>query len=287
MKNRITFSIVCACLFSFLPSTYAEDETKLLILHTNDTHSRIEPMPANDKNYPELGGYQRRANLVKEFRQHEPELLLLDAGDFCQGTPYFNLYKGLVEVQLMNAMNYHAATLGNHEFDNGLDDLKAALDSARFPIVCCNLDFSATVLKDLIRPYIILKDVKGLKVGILGATINPEGLVAKENYEGVKTLPTLETVNHYADLLRNQEGCDLVICLSHLGLKANEERKDEPYDLLLAEESTDIDIIIGGHSHIFLEEPLYIRNQGGKDVLVTQQGRNGIFVGKLEVSLEK
>lgn len=287
MKTPISIILGCSLLLLCLSLTDAGDNTNLLILHTNDTHSRIEQMPSNDKSYPQLGGYGRRANLVKEYRRSDPDLLLLDAGDFCQGTPYFNLYKGLVEVQLMNAMGYNAATLGNHEFDNGLESLKAVLDSARFPIVCCNLDFSNTVLKDMILPYIVLKDVKGIKVGIVGVTVNPEDLVAKENYEGVKVLPAIETVNHYASLLKSKESCDLIICLSHLGMVRNEEKKDEAYDQLLAAESKDIDIIIGGHSHIFLEQPLYIANKEGKEVLVTQQGRNGIYVGKLEVDFRK
>lgn len=264
----------------------AEEKQSLLILHTNDTHSRIEAMPEGDKHYPGAGGYQYRANLIREYRKSDPHLLLLDAGDFCQGTPYFNLYKGLVEVKLMNEIGYEAATLGNHEFDNGLESLKAVVDSARFPIVCCNLDFSETVLKDLIKPYIILEK-KGLRIGIVGATVNPEGLVARENFEGVKVLPALETINRFAETLKEKEQCELVICLSHLGLKENPEREGEAYDLLLAKESKDIDIIIGGHSHTFLEEPLFIENTVGRQVMINQEGKNGIFIGKIKVDFTR
>ena len=265
----------------------AQNTDKVIILHTNDTHSRIEAMPSNDRSFPGMGGYQLRANLIDGYRKAEPELLLFDAGDFCQGTPYFNLFKGRLEIKLMNAIGYHAVALGNHEFDNGLDSLKAILDEAQFPIVCCNLDFSETVLKDNIRPYIIFEDIKGLKIGVVGATVNPHGLVAQENFVGVKVLPGIETINHHAEYLKKTEHCDLIICLSHLGLNKYDERPEEPYDIRLAQESEHIDIIIGGHSHTYLEEPLVVKNRLGKDVLINQEGKNGVFVGKIEVEFER
>ncbi len=263
----------------------AQETGRITILHTNDTHSRIEPMPAKDKNYPGMGGYQLRANLIKSYREKDPGLILMDAGDFSQGTPYFNLFKGEIEIELMNALKYDVVTLGNHEFDNGLESMKNILGKASFPVVCCNLDFSETSLKDLIQPYIIMENIKGLKIGIIGATVNPVGLVALENYQGIKVLPCIETINHYAAFLRDEADCDLVICLSHLGF--DQEREGEPYDQLLAQESENIDIIIGGHSHTFLEEPVYIENKTGKKVLINQEGKNGIFVGKIEVDFKK
>jgi 5'-nucleotidase len=256
---------------------------KLIILHTNDTHSRIEPLPATDKRFAGLGGVVNRKALVDSIRAVEENVLLVDAGDFVQGTPYFNLFKGQVEIGAMNRIKYDVGTLGNHEFDYGLDTLKNILQSLKNPIVCCNYDFSDTPLKGMVKPYIILKRF-GLKIGIIGVGHNPEGLVQADNYAGMVFKPVIASVNNYADQLRRKEKCDLIVCLSHLGYDSSE---GEPNDVALAESSSNIDLIIGGHSHTFMEQPDIRKNKNGKDVLIFQVGANGAFVGKIEVTLEK
>ncbi len=249
----------------------------LVILHTNDTHSRIEPVPDTDKYNPDLGGVVRRAAFVDKVRSENENVLLFDAGDFLQGTPYFNLFKGEVEVEAMNMLNYDAVTLGNHEFDYGMDVLVNLIKKATFPIVCTNYDFSDTEVADIINPYhIIYKD--GVKIGIVGANINPQGLIASTHYEGVKFLPLTETINQTAAMLRKELKCDMVIALSHTGIRT---------ELELAENSRNIDVIIGGHSHTFMSEPAIRNNLDGKEVLIFQTNGRGVYVGRIDVELEK
>lgn len=255
----------------------------LVILHTNDTHSRIEPLPAKDNFSPNTAGVARRAVYVNEVRKSEKNVLLLDAGDFVQGTPYFNLFKGEVEIGAMNLMKYDAGTLGNHEFDYGLEVLEKMVRSAKFPIVNCNYDFTNTPLNGLIKPYIILKKY-GLKIGILGIGVNPEGLIQHENYKGMIYNSPIVSANKYAEILKVNEKCDLVICLSHIGY---DSENNEPNDQLLAESSKYIDIIIGGHTHTYMKDPVFRENQLGKDVLIYQMGKNGTFVGRIDVELSK
>ena len=249
----------------------------LILLHTNDTHSRIEPLPDTDKYNPDLGGVVRRAAYVDKMRSENENVLLFDAGDFLQGTPYFNMFKGEVEIEAMNILKYDAVTLGNHEFDYGMDVLVNIVKQATFPIVCTNYDFSDTEIADIIKPYhIIFKD--GVKIGIVGANVSPVGLIASTHYKGMKFLPPIPTLNQTAEMLRNDLNCDMVVCLSHLGIR------DE---LQLAEKSRNIDLIIGGHSHTFMSKPSVRNNLDGKEVLVFQTNGRGVYVGRIDVELEK
>lgn len=270
LRNILLFSVLCVGLI-------VNAQKQIVILGTNDTHSRIEPIPNSDKNYGGMGGVVAREAFINEIRAQHQNVLLFDAGDFVQGTPYFNLFHGRVEAQAMNLMKYDAGTLGNHEFDYGLDTLKMIVKKLNFPMLNCNYDFSKTVLKDDIKPYIILKRF-GLKIGVLGVGVDPEGLVQKNKYEGMEFKPITSSVNFYAKILKESKKCDLVICLSHIGY-------DD--DIKLAEASKNVDIIIGGHSHTYMEKPDMRTNLDGKDVLIFQTGKNGAYVNKIEVELGK
>lgn len=265
-------------LFSFLfIGLMVGAQKKIVILGTNDTHSRIEPIPENDRNYGGMGGVVAREAFIDGIRKQNQNVLLFDAGDFVQGTPYFNLFHGRVEAQAMNLMKYDAGTLGNHEFDYGLDTLKMIVKKLNFPILNCNYDFSETVLKDDIKPYVILKRF-GLKIGVLGVGVDPEGLIQKNKYEGMLFKPAISSVNFYAKILKDSKKCDLVVCLSHLGYSD---------DIKLAEQSKNVDIIIGGHSHTYMEKPDMRTNLDGKEVLIFQTGKSGAYVNKIEVELDK
>ena len=252
-------------------------QKQLVILHTNDTHSRIEPLPAGDRYAADKGGVERRINYIEQMRNDHEHLLLLDAGDFLQGTPYFNLFKGEVEVEAMNLMGYDAVTLGNHEFDYGLEVLGQVVAKARFPIVASNYDFSETPLAGKIKPYLILKR-GGVKIGVLGVNIQPKGLISTSNYDGMRFLDPVTTANMLAYRLRTQHGCDLVVALSHLGYNP---------DTRLAEASRNIDIIIGGHSHTYMKEPDIRRNMDNREVLIYQTPGRGVYVGRIDVTMEK
>ena len=266
------FTIIILLSFAF-----GVEAQELVILHTNDTHSRIEPLPETDRYNPDLGGVVRRAAYVDKTRKENDNVLLFDAGDFLQGTPYFNMFKGEVEVEAMNLLKYDAVTLGNHEFDYGMDVLEDIVKKATFPIICTNYDFSGTPIDEYIKPYLIINK-NGIKVGVIGANIQPLGLVASMNYEGMQFLPPVETANKTAEMLRNDLKCDIIVCLSHLGI-GNE--------LKLAEDSRNIDIIIGGHSHTFMQEPSLRKNLDGKEVLVYQTNGRGVYVGRIDVKLQK
>lgn len=258
-------------------SVVAGAQKKVVILGTNDTHSRIETLPASDKKYAGMGGVEARAAFIKQVRAENENVLLFDAGDFVQGTPYFNLFHGRVEAKAMDMMGYNAGTLGNHEFDYGLDTLKMIIKKLKYPIVNCNYDFSNTVMKGMIKPYIVLKKF-GLKIGVVGVGVDPEGLIQKSRYEGMIFKPVVSTVNFYAKILKEKERCDFVVCLSHIGYSD---------DIVLAQESKNIDIIIGGHSHTYMEQPDIQKNLDGKDVLIFQTGKNGAYINKFEVELDK
>lgn len=272
MNQRYIYVLILLCISLGLSA-----QKKIVILHTNDTHSHMEPLPMSDKYNPGQGGVVNRKAIIDSVRWVEENVLLIDAGDFVQGTPYFNMFKGRAEVDAMNMMKYDVTVIGNHEFDYGMDTMKMIFDRLDFPILCCNYDFSQTVLKDVVKPYVILKRF-GLKIGIIGVGIDPEGLVQKDKYEGMIFNPAIETVNRYADLLKNKEKCDLLICVSHLGYTQ---------DQVLAEKTKYLDIIIGGHSHTFMKQPDMRKNLQGKEVLVYQTGRYGVNVGKIEIQLEK
>lgn len=253
-----------------------EDVKRITILHTNDMHSRIEPFSSGS--FKGIGGMAQRSSIINEIRKKEKNVLLFDAGDIFQGTPYFNFYGGELEFKLMSQMKYDAATLGNHDFDNGLDGLKKQLKHASFPFVCANYDFSRTILKNSFKPYkIFLKD--GIKIGVFGIGVELNGLVPKKLYKETKYLDPLIEANKISDKLKNKKGCDLIVCLSHLGLMYN---SDKVSDLVIAQKSKHIDLIIGGHTHSFLEKPILETNLDGKKVIINQVGWGGINIGKID-----
>ena len=253
-----------------------EDIKRITILHTNDMHSRIEPFSSGS--FKGIGGMAQRSSIINEIRKKEKNVLLFDAGDIFQGTPYFNFYGGELEFKLMSQMKYDAATLGNHDFDNGLDGLKKQLKHASFPFVCANYDFSKTILKNSFKPYkIFLKD--GVKVGVFGIGVELNGLVPKELYKETKYLDPVIEANKISDKLKNKMGCDLIVCLSHLGLMYNSNKVS---DLVIAQKSKNIDLIIGGHTHSFLEKPILETNLDGKKVIINQVGWGGINIGKID-----
>lgn len=275
-QKNIFVCLLLLCLFA----ETAVAQKQIVIVSTNDTHSRIEPMPKTDKDYADLGGVVRRAEYIDKVRAENKNVLLVDAGDFVQGTPYFNLFKGRVEAEAMNLLKYDVATLGNHEFDYGLDTLKRIVQEMNFPIVNCNYDFSNTVLKGMIKPYVIIKK-DGIKIGVLGVGVDPKGLVQSENYTGMIFNPIVESANKYAKILKETEKCDLIICLSHIGY----DFTGAANDIDMAQQSRNIDIIIGGHSHSYLEKPDMRKNLDGKDVLIFQTGKNGSYINRVDVTL--
>ncbi|MBW0176429.1 metallophosphatase [Sediminibacterium sp.] len=271
---------------SILPSTdlaaMADPVQKLTILHTNDVHSRIDPFPMDGSRNQGLGGVSARAALIAKIRQEEEQVLLLDAGDIFQGTPYFNIYKGEPEIKAMSAMQYDAATMGNHDFDLGMENFAIQLKHASFPMLVSNYDFSGTELENKTQPYKIFK--KGsLQIGVFGVGIELKGLVPDNLYGKTVYQDPVVAANTTANLLQ-KKGCDLVICLSHLGDRYTENKVS---DEVLAKESYDIDLIIGGHTHRFFEEPRKYRNKNGGDVVVNQVGFGGIQLGRLEYQFSR
>lgn len=257
--------------------------TKIVILHTNDVHSHIEPFPDNDPKYPGLGGAARRASLIQQIRNEEENVLLLDAGDVFQGTPYFNLYEGEIDFKLMSLMQYDACTIGNHDFDNGIDGLNKMLPHANFPFLNTNYDFSETVLKGKIKPYKIFNK-SGVKIGVFGVGVELDGLVDKKLYKETKYSDPVIAANKTAEILKTKENCDLIICLSHLGY---EYKSDKISDLKLAASTKNIDLIIGGHTHTSLDKPTKIKNLEGRKILINQVGWAGINLGRLDYFVNK
>ena len=267
-------------------SSFAEPTVKkITILHTNDVHSHIDPFPVDDPKYPNMGGAARRATLIQELRNQNPNTLLLDAGDIFQGTPYFNYYGGELEFKLMSMMQYDLATLGNHDFDNGLAGFKKQLPHGTFDFVSANYDFKNTILDGLVKPYkIFVKD--GIKIGVFGLGIELHGLVEQKNYLETVYNDPLAVAQDMARTLRHNEKCDLVICLSHLGfLYTNDPSKI--CDLTLARNTKDIDLIIGGHTHTFLNKPYIEKNTEGEEVLVNQVGCYGLNLGQIDFYFEQ
>jgi 5'-nucleotidase len=275
--------LITGLLFLISISLHAQETRKLVILHNNDTHSRIEPLPDNASSYAGLGGIIRQNAYVEAVRSETPQVLLFHSGDFVQGTPYFNMFKGQAEIACMNFMQYDAACLGNHEFDNGMDNLADMIRAAKFPIVATNLDFTDTPLEHLTHKYIILER-GGIKIGVIGLTVSPDGLVAKQNYGNTNYLDPIQTANETAALLKHEKACDLVVCLSHLGYYADEK---EVGDITLARETENIDIILGGHSHTFLRFADRRTNKAGQEVVIDQVGDRGIYMGRLDAVMEK
>ena len=258
-----------------------ENETghkTLTILHTNDWHSRIDPFPDNDPKYPGQGGAARRAALISKIRDEQSNVLLLDAGDIFQGTPYFNFYGGEPEFKLMSAMGYEAATLGNHDFDNGIDGLVNKMPFANFPFVNCNYGVKDTVLEGKLKKSIILHK-NGLKIGILGVGIDLNGLVPDANWKGIQYHNPIIAADNEARYLKLDQHCDMVICLSHLGYQYDTFK---PSDLMLASNTKHIDVILGGHTHTFLEKPVTVMNAIGNIVTINQVGWAGLRLGRLD-----
>lgn len=252
--------------------------TKLTILHTNDMHCHLEPFPETDAEYPGQGGIVRIAAMVNKFRQENQNLLLLDAGDMFQGTPYFNYYKGDLIVKIMSKMGYDAGTIGNHEYDNGLDDILSAIILATFPLISSNYDFSDTILAGHVITHKILKR-DGIKIGIYGLGIELDGLVTAKNYGKTKYLNPVEVALKMEEMLKKEQKCDLVICLSHLGFSY---KSDKISDSTLAPQTRYTDLIIGGHTHTFLKQPVEITNSAGKPVVINQAGWAALELGKID-----
>lgn len=260
----------------------AKEELHITILHTNDTHSRLEPFPMDGSKNAGLGGIAARSEIIKQVRNEVEHVLLLDAGDIFQGTPYFNLYKGEPEMKAMSMMGYDAATLGNHDFDGGIDNFANQLKHANFPILICNYDFTGTVLEGKTIPYQVFQ--KGnIRIGVFGIGIELKGLVPDNLYGNTIYEEPIAKANETTELLR-KKGCDLVICLSHLGDKYLD---DKVSDEVLARECYDIDLIIGGHTHRFFETPKIYKNKNGTDTIVNQVGWAGIQLGRLDYSLAR
>jgi len=256
----------------------------ITILHTNDVHSHVEPFPINDPKYPNLGGAARRMQLIQNIRKEQPNVLLLDAGDMFQGTPYFNFYGGELEFKLMSMMGYDAATIGNHDFDNGVSGLAAQMPNASFQLLSANYDFKNTLMDGLTKPYqVFIKD--GVRIGVFGLGIQLTGLVNKKMYKETTYLDPIEIATDTVKKLRGSEECDLVICLSHLGFDYKEKEKIS--DKILAQKTAGIDLIIGGHTHTFLEKPTIAQNKDGKFVLINQVGWGGINLGRIDFYLDE
>lgn len=277
-------TILTICIVALYAVT-CHAQKKITILHTNDTHSCILPLNKNlaNKEVAGRGGYIRRAAMIRDERQTTPDLLLFDSGDFSQGSPFYTIFKGDVEIGLMNEMGYDAATIGNHEFDFGLENMARIFRMAKFPIVCANYDFTGTPVEGTVKPYTIIKR-NGLKIGIFGIGAQMDGLVDANNCIGVKFLDPITTANTTASHLKKDLKCDLVICLSHLGWGilpplANDER--------LIAASHDIDLVLGAHSHTFFKEIEYVNNADGRAIGDDQNGKNAIYVGKLILTLNK
>lgn len=259
-------------------------QKRIVILQTNDCHSQILPFNKNlaDKTKADLGGFTRRVAYVKQQREKNPDLLLFDSGDFSQGSSYYNLFKGDVEIGLMNIMHYDAATIGNHEFDFGLDNMARIFKMAEFPVVCANYDFKGTVLEDIVKPYVVLKR-NGLKIGVFGLSPKLEGLVVKENYGSIKYLDPVSSARNVVKILREKEKCDLVVCLSHLGWKTGDE---EPSDERLIPLTDGIDVVLGGHTHSYVTPMDMVYNSKGDNVLISQNGKSGMYISRFDIKLK-
>lgn len=256
---------------------------KITILHTNDTHSHIDAFPENHKRHANKGGVRKRKELIDKIRAEEEQVLLLDSGDIFQGTPYFNVHGGEIEMKVMTALGYDAATMGNHDFDGGIDGFIEAMPHANFPFLCSNYDFSDTVLAGKTKPYQVFS--KGnLKIGVFGVGVELDGLVPKDLYGDTQYLNPIEKANQIAHLLKKDLDCDLVICLSHLGHFA---RLNRMCDKVLAAETENIDLIIGAHTHTFMDKPEMHKNKLGKSVLINQVGWAGLVLGRVDFYFDK
>ena len=280
-KKLLSFGLVLA----LMCPVAAQQSVGLDILQTSDTHSRIEPIsPHAADQSAGKGGVLRRVAFVEHYRAEHPGVLLFDCGDISQGTPYYNMFKGELEVKMMNLMKYDAMTIGNHEFDFGLDNMARLFRLASFPVVCANYDVSGTVLEGLVKPYVVLQR-EGLRIGVFGLSPRLEGLVQASNCQGVVYRDPIAAARETVEILRGREHCDVVICLSHLGMLG--VASEVPGDEALATGTSGIDVILGGHSHTFMEHPAVLLNAEGREVPVMHTGKNGVYVGELKLILQK
>lgn len=292
MKNRRDFiwKTGAAGATLFLPSwihassLFREEITRLVILHTNDVHSRVEPFPQDGSRNAGLGGAAARAAIIDEIRAKNAHVLLLDSGDIFQGTPYFNFFLGELDIKLMTQMGYEATTMGNHDFDCGLENFEKQIrEHGNFPVVIANYDFSDTVMHDRHKARHIIQ--KGpIKIGLTGVGIEMNGLVPTGLYGNTRYLDPIQRATEEADILKHDEKCDLVICLSHLGYKYDREKVS---DIHLAQNSRSIDLILGGHTHTFMDKPDYYRNKDGQYVMINQVGWAGLRLGRIDVAFER
>lgn len=274
--KRFQISFLLCLALSFTLFIHAQDTKELIILQTSDVHSRIEPInQKGDRNFNE-GGFVRRATFLDQFRKEHKNVLLFDCGDISQGTPYYNMFRGEVEVKLMKVMKYDAMTIGNHEFDFDVDNMERIFKMADFPVVCANYNLDATVLKDVVKPYVILERF-GLKIGVFGLGAKPEGLIQANKCEGVVYEDPIRVSNEVAAELK-EKGCDLVVCLSHLGVQM---------DRNLVANTRNIDVILGGHSHTFMKGPQNYQNLDGKEVPLMHTGKSGVRVGRLDLTVKR
>lgn len=259
-------------------------QKQLYILHTNDTHSTVYPLNPNlkDKNLAARGGFLRRIAMVQDERRAHPDLLFFDSGDFSQGSVYYTLFKGDIEVTLMNEMGYDAACIGNHEFDFGLDNMARIFRLAKFPILCANYDFTGTVVDGLVKPYVVIKR-NGMRIGVFGLSPKLEGLVEMVNCPGVVWKDPIAVSAEMITTLKEKEKCDLVICLSHIGWDSN----NGPNDQQVVAGTSGIDLVLGGHSHTYFDELRYVTDLSGRKVPVDQNGKHGIYVGQMTVEMQK
>ncbi len=266
-----------------LSLSFSENYKKhITILHTNDVHSHIEPLSQNDPRNPNMGGVARRATLIETIRNENPNTLLLDAGDIFQGTPFFNFYGGELEFKLMSKLKYDASTIGNHDFDNGIEGLYSQLPHADFDFISSNYDFSNTVMNEHVLPNKIFKK-DGVKIGVFGLGVELQGLVNAHLYKETKYLDPVEIATDMSRILKEDKKCDIVICLSHLG---HSYKSNKISDVKLAAATENIDLIIGGHTHTFLEKPEIHINKAGKKVLINQVGCYGLFLGRIDFYLD-
>jgi len=266
-----------------LDELHTEDLYNLVISHTNDMHSHIDPFPANDPKYPDQGGMERRAVQIDKLRAAHGEILLLDSGDIFQGTPYFNFFGGSLELQLMSIMGYDVATMGNHDFDGGMDGFIRAKESGNFPFVCSNYDMRDSLLTGHTLGHILLRK-QGMKIGVFGLGVALEGLVDKRLCQGVRYMDPIKIAKEKVRLLRFELKCDVVICLSHLGYEYDHKKVS---DRVLASEVSGIDLILGGHTHTFMDEMVSIENSSGWMTRINQVGWAGVRLGHIELKMSK
>ena len=280
-RNFLTGSLAFGSLIAapFPINGLTSADTVLTILHTNDTHSQIDPLPANDRNAGK-GGVARRGSLVKKIRRENPNTLLLDSGDVLQGTPYFNFFRGEVEYKAMSAIGYDAGTLGNHEFDNGVESLAAALKFANFNIVSTNYDVKGTALEGVVKPYVV-KTVAGIRVGLFGLGISPVALIDPANFKGVTFIDPVIAARTAVKTLLEKENCSLVVCMSHLGFM-EKPREGSVGDKQLAAQVDGIDFIAGGHTHTFMQKPVMQAQPCGAKTTIFQVGKSGIYIGRVD-----